>query len=284
MEFTQTEFLSEPQAKQLKSLRGFIKNLGKIYIAYSGGVDSTLVAAISYEQLGSKAIAVTGVSASLAPYLLKEARQQAKWIGIDHQECFTNELKNPAYNKNPTNRCFACKSELHAQLTTIAALSQGSQIVDGVNYDDLKEYRPGIKAAKLAGVISPLAELQISKMAIRTISRSLGFPWWDKPAQPCLASRFPYGEEISSKRLNQIAKAEKWLLSRGFQKVRVRVQGLSARIELPSDQIQSFMQSFDLEEVVEYFISIGFTSVSLDLEGLISGKLNRDKKGIESES
>ena len=277
MEFPQVEQLNQSQASQLKALRGFIRNLKKVCVAYSGGVDSALIAAIASEQLGAKAIAITGISASLAPHLRKEARQQASWIGIDYKECLTNELDYPNYYKNPENRCFTCKQELHAHLKEIANLYKGTKVIDGVNHDDLHEYRPGIKAAEMAGVISPLAELKISKSTVREISKSLGFPWWDKPAQPCLASRIPYGEVITSKRLRQIAKAEKWLISKGFEEIRVRVQGLNARIELPSEKIKYFMHNIDFQETVKYFLSIGFTSVSLDLEGLISGKLNRER-------
>ena len=276
MEFRQSEPLIETHKKQLDTLRNFFKGLQKVCVAYSGGVDSSLVAAIAKEQLGEAAIAITGVSPALAPHLLKEARQQAKWIGIRHKECLTNELQDPAYSKNPENRCFACKSELHKKLQEIEEIARGVQVVDGVNHDDLNDYRPGIAASYKAGVRSPLAELKITKASIREISKALGFPWWDKPAQPCLASRFPYGEAITSQRLKQIAQAEEWLIKNGFKKVRVRTQGLGAKIELPSNQIESFLENSDRKEIVEHFLSIGFTSVSIDLEGLISGKLNRD--------
>ena len=278
MEFRQIEPLEKPQASKLQSLRAFIKSQKTVCIAYSGGVDSSLVAAIAKEQLNSKAIAITGVSASLAPYLLAEARHQANWIGIQHKECLTDEINDPSYSQNPDNRCFACKRELHKNLTAIAQLSKGTKILDGVNHDDLHEYRPGIEAAQQAGVLSPLALLKINKNSIRAISKSLGFPWWDKPAQPCLASRVPYGETITTKRLNQISKAEKWLISRGYSQVRVRTQGLGARIELPSHQIKGFINDIKREDVLNFFLAIGFTSVSIDLEGLISGKLNRDIK------
>ena len=276
MEFRQIQPLEKSQAKQLECLRDFIKNQKNVCVAYSGGVDSSLVAAIAKEQLDSQAIAVTGVSASLASYLLKEARQQANWIGIQHKECLTNEIEDPAYSNNPKNRCFACKNELHNHLKDIARLYKGSKVLDGVNHDDLQEYRPGIQAAKKAGVISPLAQLKINKNSVREISKSLGFPWWDKPAQPCLASRFPYGETITSKRLKLISQMEEWLISKGFVEVRVRVQGLGAKIELPSSQIINCIRDSNREEIVHYFLSHGFTSVSIDLEGLISGKLNRD--------
>ena len=238
-------------------------------------MDSTLVAALAHEQLGGRAMAVTGVSPALAPHLLEEARAQADWIGIQHRECATAELDDPDYRSNPVDRCFACKRELHSHLKPIAAAAGDALVIDGVNLDDLGDHRPGIAAARQAGVRSPLAETGIDKSAIRRLSQALGFPWWDKPAQPCLASRFPYGEGITSERLQRVGRAEAWLLNRGFSRVRVRSQGLAARIEVPADQLE---QLFDLsrhEPLVSELLSLGFTSVSLDLEGLVSGKLNR---------
>ena len=278
MIFSQLEVLTKPEQKELNLLRDFIKNQKKVYVAYSGGVDSTLVAAIAQEQLGERAIAITGVSESLATYLLEEARKQASWIGITHQECRTNELQVPEYQLNPENRCFACKHELHNCIKQIAEKLDGYKVLDGVNLDDISEYRPGIKAAKNAGVISPLVELKIGKNSIRSISKALGFPWWDKPAQPCLSSRIPYGESISSQRLKRIEKAERWLIVKGYPKVRVRSQGLSARIELPTKSIEKLFKKCSRHEIVDYFINLGFSSVSIDLEGLVSGKLNRDRE------
>ena len=278
MFFSQLESLTESELKQLRLLREFIRDINNACVAYSGGVDSSLVATIAREQLGSKAFAVTGVSPSLAPYLLKQARLQAAWIGIHHEECQTNEINEPNYFKNPKNRCFACKQELHKHLNQISKRSNNAQVIDGVNYDDLQDFRPGINASHQAGVISPLAELEIDKKSIRSISKSLGLPWWDKPAQPCLASRIPFGEEISSTRLEQIALAEEWIVNQGFSKVRVRSQGLSARIELPSDEIDNFLKIIERKKLIKYFLYLGFHSISIDLEGLISGKLTRDIK------
>ncbi|WP_420063790.1 ATP-dependent sacrificial sulfur transferase LarE [Prochlorococcus marinus] len=271
------DHLKKSNLQQLNLLRDFIKSYKKACVAYSGGVDSSLIAAIAQEQLNTNAIAITGVSPSLAPYLRKEARQQAKWIGIKHKECQTHELENPNYSNNPSNRCFACKNELHTHLSQIAKTFKGAKVIDGVNLDDLGDYRPGIEAARLAGVGSPLAELKINKQSIREISKALGFPWWDKPSQPCLASRFPYGDTISSERLQQVAKAEQWLIEKGFRNVRVRIQGFAGRIEIPSEQIDELILKLNREELIDYFSSIGFTSISIDLEGLVSGKLNRDK-------
>ena len=278
MFFSQLESLTDSELKQLQLLREFIKDINHACVAFSGGVDSSLVATIAQEQLGQKAFAVTGVSPSLAPYLLKQARLQAAWIGIHHKECHTNEINEPSYFKNPVNRCFACKQELHKHLNHISKKFHEAQVLDGVNYDDLDDFRPGIKASKQAGVISPLAELKIDKKSIRSISKSLGLPWWDKPAQPCLASRIPFGEEISSKRLQQIALAEEWIINQGFTKVRVRSQGLSARIELPANEIDNFLKIVERNQLIKYFLYLGFQTVSLDLEGLISGKLTRDVK------
>ncbi len=283
MFFSQLESLSNSDLKKLNLLREFIKNIDNVCVAFSGGVDSSLVASIAQEQLGSKAFAITGVSPSLAPYLLRQARQQASWIGIRHEECHTHEIKEPNYYKNPENRCYTCKKELHKHLKEISTKSNKAQVLDGVNHDDLQEFRPGIHASNQAGVMSPLAELEINKKSIRAISKALGLPWWDKPAQPCLASRIPFGEEISSTRLEQIGLAEEWIINLGFKSVRVRSQGLSGRIELPSDEIENFLQSVQKEKVVKYFLSIGFTSVSIDLEGLISGKLNRDRKFLNNQ-
>ena len=273
--FNQLDFISEEQILKLDQLRKFLCNLQSASIAYSGGVDSTLVATIAYEQLGKNAIAITGVSPALATQLLKEARSQAIWIGIKHLEVNTYELGNESYSKNPKDRCFACKKELHKHTTFLSKKLNYKKVIDGVNFDDLGDFRPGIKASQEAGVISPLALFKFSKKDIRDISKSLGLPWWDKPAQPCLSSRFPYGTEITDSRLNMIERAEEYIRKIGIQDVRVRCHGTSARIEIPCDQIPKFMKSYKREELINFFLKIGFKSVSLDLEGLISGKLNR---------
>ena len=261
----------------LTDLRRSIAAHPAVLVAYSGGVDSALVAAIAAEQLGERAIAVTGVSPALAPHLREEARQQAAWMGIRQREIPTAELNDPAYSSNPSDRCYACKRELHSLLAKLLLESDTADavVLDGVNHDDLGDHRPGIRAAQERGVRSPLADLGINKAGVRAISRALGFPWWDKPAQPCLASRFPYGEAISAERLQRVASGEVWLRQHGFNELRVRSQGESARIELPPDQLTALLEPALREALVSAFLDLGFTAVSLDLEGLVSGKLNR---------
>ena len=273
--FNQLEILSDEQSEKLYTIRSYIKNLDSVCIAYSGGVDSTLVASLAFEQLGNKAIAVTGISPALANTLREEAKSQAKWIGVKHLEIKTSELDQSSYNKNPKDRCFACKKELHKHTTFLSRKLNYKNVLDGVNLDDLKDYRPGIEAAKKAGVLSPLAKFKFSKQDIRDISKALGFPWWDKPAQPCLSSRFPYGHEISSERLKMVEKAEEYLKKGGLSDVRVRCQGSTARIEIPQDDLKYFFTRYNFSDLVEYFSNLGFNCTSLDLEGLISGKLNR---------
>ena len=280
MVFRQLESLTAADQGQLDRLRQRIRQFDRVCVAYSGGVDSALVAAIAQEQLAEAALAVTGISPALAPHLREEARLQAQWLGITHQEVLTAELQDPAYATNPTDRCYACKRELHRHLAEISRAAAGAQVLDGVNHDDLGDHRPGIDAAREAGVCSPLAELQIDKASVRRFSKALGFPWWDKPAQPCLASRFPYGEGITASRLGRVAQAERWLQQRGFDQVRVRSQGETARIEVPAARLAELMQE-DLRQVlVQVFLQFGFTAVSLDLEGLVSGKLNRSLQPI----
>lgn len=279
MSFTLLESLPAELDQALAALRLEMAAQSAVVIAYSGGVDSALVAALAVEALGDRAVAITGVSPALAPHLRQEARQQARWLGLQHREVATAELQDPAYSANPHDRCYACKRELHGVLAPIAAAAGAAVVFDGVNRDDLGDHRPGIRAAREFGVRSPLAELGIDKAGVRRLSRALGFPWWDKPAQPCLASRFPYGEPIRAERLQRVAEAEDWLRQRGFVALRVRSQGDTARIELPAEQLPQVLQALAAgalrQELLVAFRQLGFTAVGLDLEGLVSGKLNR---------
>ena len=261
--------------EKLKQLKNIFAEMERALIAYSGGIDSTLVAKVAYDVLGDRALAVTAVSASLLPEDLEDARIQAADIGIHHEEIATHEMANPNYTSNPVNRCYFCKSELHDTLKPLALQRGYPYVVDGVNADDLQDYRPGIQAAKERGARSPLAEVGITKLEVRQIAKELGLPWWDKPAQPCLSSRFPYGEEITLAKLQRVGRGERYLRHLGLKNLRVRSVGDTAKIELPPEEIKPFILTTDLPQLVSTFQEFGFVYVTLDLEGYRSGKLNQ---------
>ena len=261
--------------RKLEQLKALFAGMERALIAYSGGVDSTLVAKVAWDVLRDRALAVTAVSPSLLPEELEDARIQAAEIGIAHQLVQTHEMDNPNYTANPVNRCYFCKSELHDTLKPLALQLGYPYAIDGVNADDLSDYRPGIQAAQERGARSPLAEVGITKAEVRQLSKQLGLPWWDKPAQPCLSSRFPYGEEITIGKLQRVGRAERYLRRLGLRDLRVRSQGDTARIELPPEEIKTFVSTTDLPTLVSAFQDYGFLYVTLDLEGYSSGKLNR---------
>lgn len=262
-------------AAKYDRLRSLLAELGHALVAYSGGIDSTLVAKVAHDVLGDRALAITAESPSLLPEDLADAIIQAAEIGIGHEIVPTHELDNPNYTANPVNRCYFCKSELHDTLRPLAAARGFAYVLDGVNAEDLGDYRPGIAAAQERGARSPLAEVGFTKAEVRALAKSLGLAAWDKPAQPCLSSRFPYGETITIAKLQRVGRAERYLRDLGQREVRVRSLGDTARIELPPQQLVPFMQSTDLSALVAHFQALGFGEVMLDLEGLVSGKLNR---------
>ncbi len=264
---------------KLAQLRQIFTEAQRVLVAYSGGIDSTLVAKIAFDLLQDNALAVTANSPSLLPADLEDAKVQASAIGIAHQIVSTNEMGNPNYTSNPVNRCYFCKSELHDTLKPLARSLGYEYVVDGLNADDLHDYRPGIMAAKERGARSPLAEVGIAKLEVRQLSRYLGLSCWNKPAQPCLSSRFPYGENITMAKLQRVGKAEQYLRElmqdMGWQwDIRVRSVGDTARIEIPCEQIPDFVHNTSLPKLNEAFREFGFTTITLDLEGFRSGKLN----------
>ncbi len=260
--------------EKLDRLTAIFTEMEQALIAYSGGIDSTLVAKIAYDTLGDRAVAITAQSPSLLPEDLEDAAIQASQIGIRHEVVATHEMDNPNYTANPTNRCYFCKSELHDTLKPMAIERGYPYVVDGVNADDLHDYRPGIQAAKERGARSPLAEVGVSKFEVRELSKMLDMPWWDKPAQPCLSSRFPYGEEITVAKLQRVGRAEVYLRRQGWQNLRVRSEGDTARIEVMPEEVKKFVLETDLATLIDIFKSYGFLYVTLDLEGYRSGKLN----------
>ncbi len=267
--------IPSPTSPKLAQLQAIFQEMDRALIAYSGGIDSTLVAKVAWDVLGSSALAVTANSPSLMPEDFADAQMQAREMGIAHRVVETHEMANEQYTSNPVNRCYFCKSELHDTLRPLADELGYAYVVDGLNADDLQDYRPGIAAAKERGVRSPLAEVGITKLEVRELAKQLGLPWWDKPSQPCLSSRFPYGELITSEKLHRVGRAERYLRDLGYRNVRVRSDGDTARIELMPEAIATFASEVNLPDLVEAFQKLGFSYVMLDLEGYKSGKLNR---------
>ncbi len=229
----------------------------KALIAYSGGVDSTLIAKIAYDVLGDRALAITAVSPSLLPEELIDAQTQAAQIGIKHELVETHEMDNPDYTSNPVNRCYFCKSELHDTLKPLALRRGYPYVVDGVNADDLQDYRQVFKPLKKEERDRLWLKQKLVKLKSEKFLVVWGLAWWDKPAQPCLSSRFPYGEAITVTKLQRVGRAEIYLRQLGYQNLRVRSQEDTAKIELPAEEISQFVQQVDLPKLVKTFQDLG---------------------------
>jgi uncharacterized protein len=257
---------------QVERLHAIVDALRSVAVAFSGGVDSTLVLKVAHDRLGDGAVGVIGVSASLPPGELEQARALAKSIGAPLYEMATGELDDPEYAANPSNRCFFCKSELYRQLVPWAKERGIAHVADGLNLDDRGDFRPGAKAADDAGVRHPLLEAAFAKSDVRALARELGLPNWDKPALACLSSRIPYGTAVTVPRLDRIGRAEAAVQRLGFASVRVRFHDDAARIEVPpADLERLFAQR---EAVVRAVKDAGFVYVALDLQGYRSGSSN----------
>ncbi len=267
--------LSPGVAAKRDQLIDLLRSYGSCAVAFSGGLDSTVLAKAAQLALGDKAIAVTGVSASLAAGELDECSQLARELGIRHEILETGELSNPEYQKNDANRCYHCKTELFLQVEKLSRRLGVAVVCDGSNRDDRGEHRPGMRAAREQQVLSPLAECGFTKAEIRQLAACWGIPIWDKPATPCLSSRIAYGEQVTPERLAMIDRAERFLRQRGFQPLRVRYhKGDLARIEVNADAIARFLDPAFREEVTGILLEAGFRYVSLDLVGFRSGSLN----------
>jgi uncharacterized protein len=254
-----------------------LKDLKSCVIAYSGGVDSTFLCKVAYDFLGNNALAVTATSSIYPKRELQEARQYVKTIGIPHIVIRSEELDLKRFTENPADRCYYCKKELFRKLRAIAQEHHFNAVIDGSNADDVFDYRPGGKARKEFGVISPLKEVGLTKHDIRALSRSFHLRTSEKPSFACLASRFPYGVKITKKRLKQVEDAEEVLFSLGIRQWRVRYHGAIARIEVTADDFQKILRHSRL--IVKRFKRLGFTYVTLDLEGYRTGSLNEVLKG-----
>lgn len=267
--------LPDEISQKCDRLLDLLRSYGSCVVAFSGGLDSAVLAKAAQLALGDRAVAATGVSESLAAGELDEARKVARQIGIRHEVIETGELTIAAYRENTANRCYHCKTELFTQVEELARRFDAAVVVDGSNRDDHGEHRPGIRAAKDKKVRSPLAECGLTKAELRCLAECWEIPIWDKPATPCLSSRIAYGEQVTAERLAMIDRAERFLRERGFQPLRVRYhRGDVARIEVAPAALPRFADEAFRLEVVEHLKSVGFKYVSLDLEGFRSGSLN----------
>lgn len=259
-------------------LSEILRQSQQVLVAFSAGVDSTFLLKAAFLALGDGVVALTASSASVPPGELDAAKSFAASLGCRHIVLDSHEIDNPAYTENPVNRCFFCKDELYRICREQAEKLGLATIIDGTNLDDLKDHRPGLQAADQWRVRHPLVEANMTKQDIRRYSRELALPTWDKPSSPCLSSRFPYGTAIDLGKLKKVSTCEVFLKGLGFREFRVRFHEDLARIEVNQNEIDRFFDRTIREAIVKRFKEVGFTFVSLDLQGFRSGSLNETVK------
>ncbi len=269
-----------PELKdKYNKLKELISSYPNLLVAYSGGVDSTLLLKIAFDVLGENTIGIIGISPSIPGREVKEAQEIARKFNLPFALVETHEMDDAKYSRNPENRCYYCKKELFGELYDYAAANGFTHLADGTNLDDATDHRPGRQAAAELHVVSPLSEAGLQKQHIRQLSRFLGLPTWNKPALACLSSRFPTGTPITGKALHMVEEAEDYLYSRDFKILRVRHHGKLARIEVGEEEINRLLDDAIRKEIYQRFREIGYAFVSLDLAGYRQGSLNQLLEG-----
>jgi pyridinium-3,5-biscarboxylic acid mononucleotide sulfurtransferase len=261
--------------QKFDALKELLKDMGSVLIAYSGGVDSTLLAKVSSDTLGNNAVCVIASSETYPSAEVEAAVTLARQLDLNLIEIHTDELSNEDFVENTQDRCFYCKTELFGKLKAIADERGIAWVADGANHDDLDDFRPGSRAAQCLGVRSPLREAGLTKAEIRELSKQIGLPTWDKPSLACLSSRFPYGTKITRETLVKLDKAEAFLRGLGFRQLRVRHHGDIARIEVEPQDIARLVEPEMRSKVATEFRALGYLYVTLDLEGYMSGSMNK---------
>jgi uncharacterized protein len=261
-------------SSKLKSLETILTDMQSVLVAYSGGTDSTFLLKVAANVLDEKVIAVTARSETYTAKELQEAKQNAEIIGATHMVVYTKELDDQNFTSNPTERCYYCKKALFTKLFELAKQYGLRYVIDGSNCDDEKDFRPGMKAAAEFRVRSPLMDAGFTKEEIRILSKEMHLPTWDKPSLPCLATRFPYGTQITREKIMQVASAEEYLAGFGIRQLRVRDHDNIARIEVSRMDMPMFLDEKTATQIMEKFKALGYTYVTLDLQGYRMGSMN----------